>query len=254
MKFSKRLVAGLSGTVLAASALMIVGASPASAVTPTGGCWVYSPTTPANIEDTVPASSSLDPGAVGRRRGCPADYELHPHLEWAPPSADARLQHDLQQGPDERWPACRAARSYYYFSVNGVEPAADHQAVHVAAGAATIPGDTITGSYTITSTGCEQTIRLRKVYYDIPTSRPGSPATARPSAPRPGSTRPTNPVDTNIAAHVHRDRARRPRSPRSATSRSPTHARKSDVISFSVANFRQRHGHGVAVQQQRREL
>ena len=59
MKFSKRLVAGLSGTVLAASALMIVGASPASATAPTGGCWVYSPTTPGRpIEATRPVSAA----------------------------------------------------------------------------------------------------------------------------------------------------------------------------------------------------
>src|SRR5687768_14039872 len=66
MKFAKRAVAGLSGTVLAASALMIVGASPASAATPSGGCWVYSPPTGSDIEDTSPVSSkstSLAPWA-----------------------------------------------------------------------------------------------------------------------------------------------------------------------------------------------
>ena len=74
MKLSKRLVAGLSGTVLAASALMIVGASPASAVTPTGGCWVYAPDDRANIEDTVPAQPDLSrPWRRGPTRA-PADW------------------------------------------------------------------------------------------------------------------------------------------------------------------------------------
>ena len=77
MRFTKRAATGLFGAVLATSALTIVGASPASAVTPTGGCWVYSPTTPGRHRGHRPGQQHLHgAGAVGRPAGPAADYTL----------------------------------------------------------------------------------------------------------------------------------------------------------------------------------
>ena len=119
MRFTKRAATGLFGAVLATSALTIVGASPASAAAPTGGCWVYSPTTPANIEDTVPASStstSLAPWADAA--GPAADYTLSSSGSTTV-GGTRNFSLTFNIGPKNGGPPA-SGTVYYYFSVNGV--------------------------------------------------------------------------------------------------------------------------------------
>ncbi len=236
MIFSKRALAGLSGTVLAASTLMIVGASPASAATPTGGCWVYSPTTPSNIEDTTPASntsSSLAPWAdTAEAPAGPADYTLTSSGSTVV-GGTRSFTLVFNKGPKNGGPPA-SGTVYYYFSVNGTNLPVISKAFS-APGGASIPGDTINGSYTITGAGANNLV-LRKVYYDIPSFLTRVACNGQ-TAGVPGGTNPaTTPVNTNIATTFT---ASGPTATIDSVGNQvvTTHARKNDVIAFSVTNF-----------------
>src|SRR6478735_1288378 len=58
MRFKNRFVAGAAIVTLASGGALVAAAGPASAATPNGGCWVYSPHTPADVEDTTLDSST----------------------------------------------------------------------------------------------------------------------------------------------------------------------------------------------------
>ncbi|MBD3926743.1 hypothetical protein IEZ26_19140 [Nocardioides cavernae] len=223
-------------TTVVAGGLAVLGAAPASAATPTGGCWVYSPTTPSNIEDTVPASQTSSTLAPWANPG-PADYTLTSSGSNAV-GGTRNFSMTFNEGPTNGGPPA-SGTVYYYFSVNGTNLPAISKAFS-AGGAAPIPGDTINGSYNITAAGT-QNIVLRKVYYDIPSFLTrvacNGQATGVRINPSGGVNPATTPVDTNITTSFTAVNA--PAASITAVSNQTvtTHARRNDVISFSVTDF-----------------
>ncbi|MGH1564968.1 hypothetical protein [Mumia sp. DW29H23] len=236
MRSKNRVVALLAGASMLATTAVVLGAGTASAATPSGGCWVYSPPAGAGIEDTNPASntsSSLAPWAdeAAAPTG-PADYTLT--SSGATTVGGTRnFSLTFNKGPKNGGPPA-SGTAYYYFSVNGVNLPAVQKAFS-APGGATIPGDTITGSFTITSAGAT-TVKLRKVIYDIPTFLTRVNCNGQTVGVANGVNPATTPVDTNITASFT---AVGPTATVTAISNQvvTNAARKNDVISFDVTNF-----------------
>src|SRR6478735_11016129 len=236
MRFKNRFMAGAAIVTLASGGALVAVAGPASAITPTGGCWVYSPTNAADIEDSVPASStSTSLAAWADTAAAPtgaADYTITTSGSTAVGGTrDFSLV--FNKGPKNGGPPA-SGTVYYYFSANGVNLPVVSKAFS-APGAASIPGDTITGSYTITGSG-SQSVKLRKVIYDIPSfltrvqcnGQSSGTAAVNPA---------TTPVDTNIVSSSFT--AVGPTATISAISNQVVtdYARKGDVVSFGVTNF-----------------
>jgi hypothetical protein len=234
MNIAKRAAIGLSLTVVAAGALLSVGVSPASAAAPTGGCWVYSPTSPGDMEDTVPASStstSLAPWADAA--GPAADYVLTSNGATTV-GGTRNFELTFNVGPKNGGPPA-SGTVHYYFSVNGTNLPVISKAFS-APGGGTIPGDTITGSFTITSPGATS-VKLRKVYYDIPAYLTRVACNGQGGGTGGGVNPATTPLDTNIVSGTFT--ATGPSAVISAISDQvvTNAARKNDVISFSVNTF-----------------
>jgi hypothetical protein len=235
LRFKNRFLAGTAVVALATGGAIVAVAGPASATTPTGGCWVYTPTNAANMEDTVPASQTSSTLAPWANPG-PADYVLT--TSGASTVGGTRnFSLTFNEGPTNGGPPA-SGFVYYYFSVNGTNLPPVSKAF-AAGGAAPIPGDTITGSFQITAAG-NQTLKLRKVFYDIPSFFTRVACNGQSSgtkvAPSGGVNPATTPVDTNITASFT---AVGPTAAISGISHQvvTTHARKGDVISFDVTNF-----------------
>lgn len=236
MRSRNRLLVGVAGVTLAASSAVVVVAGPASATTPTGGCWVYSPTNAADIEDTVPASStSTSLAAWADTAASPAGAADYTITTSGSTVVGGTRDFELvfNKGPKNGGPPA-SGTAYYYFSVGGTNLPVVSKTFSVG-GAATIPGDTITGSYTIAAAG-SQAVKLRKVYYDIPsylTRVACNGQTSGSSSVNPATT----PVDTNIVSSSFS--AVGPTATISSISNQTvtTAARKNDVISFNVTNF-----------------
>lgn len=223
-------VAVLAGASMLATSAVVLAAGTASAVTPTGGCWVYSPPSGADIEDTTPASntsSSLAPWSDGA-----ADYTLTTSGGTTVGST-RNFSLVFDKGPKNGGPPA-SGTAYYYFSVNGTNLPAVTKAFS-AGGGAVIPGDTITGSFTVASAG-STTVKLRKVIYDIPTFLTRVNCNGQTSGVAGGVNPATTPIDTNITASFT---AVGPTATVTGISNQvvTTAARKNDVISFDVSNF-----------------
>ncbi|MFD1827370.1 MULTISPECIES: hypothetical protein [Mumia] len=230
MRSKNRVVALLAGASMLATTAVVLGAGTAAAVAPTGGCWVYSPPSGADIEDTTPASntsSSLAPWSDGA-----ADYNLTTSGGTTVGST-RNFSLVFDKGPKNGGPPA-SGTAYYYFSVNGVSLPAITKAFS-AGGGAVIPGDTITGTFTITGAGAN-TVKLRKVIYDIPTFLTRVNCNGQSTGVAGGVNPATTPVDTNITASFS---AVGPTATVSGiTNQVVTNAaRKNDVISFGVTNF-----------------
>jgi len=236
MRFKNRFMAGAAIVTLASGGALVAVAGPASAITPTGGCWVYSPTNAADIEDSVPASStSTSLAAWADTAAAPtgaADYTITTSGSTAVGGTrDFSLV--FNKGPKNGGPPA-SGTVYYYFSANGVNLPVISKAFS-APGAGTIPGDTITGSYTLASAG-SQAVKLRKVIYDIPSFLTRVQCNGQSTGT--ASVNPvTNPIDTNIVSSSFT--AVGPTATISAISNQVVtdYARKGDVISFAVTNF-----------------
>ncbi|MBA2953602.1 hypothetical protein GON03_04695 [Nocardioides sp. MAH-18] len=228
-------MAGAAIVTLATGGALVAVAGPASATTPTGGCWVYTPTTPANIEDTLPASQTSSTLAPWANPG-PADYVLTSSGS-AAVGGTRNFSLTFNEGPTNGGPPASGV-VYYYFSVNGTNLPAISKPFS-AGGSAPIPGDTITGSYAIASAGT-QTIKLRKVYYDIPTFSTrvacNGQSTGIKVAPSGGVNPATTPLDTNISTSFT---ATGPTATISSVTNQVVngYARKGDTINFNVSNF-----------------
>lgn len=236
MRSRNRLLVGVAGAALAASSAVVVVAGPANATTPTGGCWVYSPSNPSDVEDTVPASStSTSLAAWTDSAAAPtgdADYTLTTTGSTVV-GGTRNFSLTFTKGPKNGGPPA-SGTAYYYFSVGGTNLPVVTKAFS-APGANVIPGDTVTGSYTISAAG-SQAVRLRKVIYDIPTftlrvgcnGQTSGTASVNPA---------TTPTDTNIVSSSFT--ASGPTATISAISNQvvTTHARKGDVVSFGVTDF-----------------
>src|SRR6478609_2870436 len=189
MRFKNRFMAGAAIVTLASGGALVAVAGPASAITPTGGCWVYSPTNAADIEDSVPASStSTSLAAWADTAAAPtgaADYTITTSGSTAVGGTrDFSLV--FNKGPKNGGPPA-----------NGVNLPVISKAFS-APGAGTIPGDTITGSYTLASAG-SQAVKLRKVIYDIPSFLTRVQCNGQSTGT--ASVNPvTNPIDTNIVS------------------------------------------------------
>ncbi|WP_370614826.1 hypothetical protein [Mumia sp. Pv 4-285] len=225
-----RAVALLAGASMLATTAVVLGAGSASAVTPTGGCWVYSPPSGAGIEDTTPASntsSSLAPWSEGA-----VDYTLST-TGGTTVGSTRNFSLVFDKGPKNGGPPA-SGTAYYYFSVNGNNLPAVTKAFS-AGGGAVIPGDTITGSFTITAAG-STTVKLRKVIYDIPLFLTRVNCNGQSTGVANGVNPATTPVDTNVSANFS---AVGPTATISGISNQVvnTSARKNDVVSFGVSNF-----------------
>jgi hypothetical protein len=236
MRFKNRLLVGLLGATLSAGGAVVVTAGSASAITPSGGCWVYSPSNPSDMEDTVPGSSTstslaqwADPLAAPAG---PADYNIATSGSTIV-GGTADISLTFNKGPKNGGPPA-SGTAYYYFSVNGVNLPPVSKAFTVA-GAATIPGDTINTSYTIASAGA-QNIVFRKVYFDIPSFLTRVACNGQSSGVGGGTNPATAPLDTNVTASFT---ATGPTATISAISNQVVTdtARAGDVISFNVSTF-----------------
>ncbi|KHL15794.1 UNVERIFIED_CONTAM: hypothetical protein LK11_19370 [Mumia flava] len=139
----------------------------------------------------------------------------------------------FNKGPKNGGPPA-SGTAYYYFSVNGTNLPAITSGFS-AGGAALIPGDTISGSFTITSAGTN-TVRLRKVIYDIPTFLTRVNCNGQSVGVANGVNPATTPLDTNIAASFS---AVGPTATITGITNQvvTTAARSGDAISFGVSNF-----------------
>ncbi len=197
MRFTNRLVAVAASTAMVGAGLLAVTATTASAAAPTGGCWVYTPTNAANIEDATPASSTSTSLALWADAAGPApDYNLT-STGSTTVGGTRNFSLTFNVGPKNGGPPA-SGTVYYYFSANGVNLPVISKAFS-AGGAATIPGDTIAGSYTLTGSG-NQSVKLRKVIYDIPTFFTRVQCNGQSSGVSGGVNPATTPLDTNIAS------------------------------------------------------
>ena len=250
MKLSKRITAGLSGTVLAASALMIVGASPASAATPSGGCWVYTPTTPANIEDTTPASSTSTSLAPWADASGPAARLRAVVQRFHRGRRDTQLQPGLQHRAEERRPASER-NGLLLLLGQRCEPAGDQQGVqrtrrrgHPRGHHHRLVQDHLRGA---------NNLKLRKVIYDIPSFFTRVDCNGQ-SAGVGGGTNPATTPDRH-QHHLDLQRHRTDRNDRLGQQPGRHHAcspRRRDRVLRE--QLRGRHRYGVAVRQLWRQL
>jgi hypothetical protein len=238
MRFTNRFLAGTAVVALATGGAIVAVAGPASAATPTGGCWVYGANDSDPIESTTPVSntsSSLaawaDPAAspVGA-----ADYEITTS-GGSVEGTTRNFTMTFNKGPKNGGPAA-SGTAYYYFSVNGTNLPAVSKAFS-AQGGATIPGDTITGSFTIAGGG-QQSVKLRKVIYAIPDFDSRVACNGQTSGVAGGVNPATTPIDTNIESAEFTAYAVATATITSITNQNVTNAaRVGDVISFAASDF-----------------
>ncbi|WP_220365397.1 MULTISPECIES: hypothetical protein [unclassified Mumia] len=229
MRSKKRVVALLAGASMLATTAVTVGATSASAATPSGGCWVYSVAAGAALEDTSTTgnlSSSL--AAWGNN----ADYTLTTS-GGSTVGSSRNFTLTFNTGPTNGGPAA-SGTVYYYFSVNGVNLPVVQKGFS-APGFGPIPGDTVQGSFPVTSSGTN-TLKLRKVIYDIPDYTLRVQCNGQAGGVANGVNPATTPVDTNISASFS---AVGPSASITGISNQvvTNAARKNDVISFGVTNF-----------------
>src|SRR4051812_10071962 len=121
MRSRNRFVTGAIAVALAASGGVLAVAGSASAAAPTGGCWVYSPTTPSDIEDTVPLSdTSSSLAAWADSTASPAgaaDYAITTSGN-SVVGQSRNFSMTFNKGPKNGGPGANGI-VYYYFSVNG---------------------------------------------------------------------------------------------------------------------------------------
>ncbi|TNC45335.1 hypothetical protein [Mumia zhuanghuii] len=229
MRSKNRVVALLAGASMLATSAVVLGATSASAAAPSGGCWVYSVAEGSPVEDTATTGNlSTSLAAWGNN----ADYNLTTSGGNTVGSS-RNFTLTFNTGPTNGGPAA-SGTVYYYFSVNGTNLPAIEKPFS-APGFGPIPGDTVTGSYAITGSGTN-TVKLRKVIYDIPTYTLRVQCNGQTGGVANGVNPATTPVDTNITASFS---AVGPAASISGITNQvvTTAARKNDVISFGVTNF-----------------
>lgn len=186
-------VARVLGTaVLAAASLaglsLAVGAAPAAAVTPTGGCWVWWE----SDGQTGSTSTSLAPWSDG-----PSNHTISVDDDEPNPGQRVTLTYTFDKGPKNGGPAA-SVTGEFRFSVNGKTVKATKDFGRVA-GAATMPGATVTttfvaveGDNVVTFEGVTYTASLGGIKIDC-NGQTSETATVNPwKAPKP----------TNVTATV----------------------------------------------------
>ncbi|HYH72840.1 MAG TPA: hypothetical protein VD764_06450 [Nocardioides sp.] len=213
-----------------------MGAAPASAATPTGGCWVYGFNTGDPIESTTPAYDiSSGPAAwtddtkapVG-----PADYTI---TTSGGTTVGSTRNFSLTFNKTPKSAAPASGTAYFYFSVNGTSMAAPlTNPFNIPAGQVQA-GTTLNGTFPITSSGTN-IVRFDKVIYDATAQGVRVGCNGQTGAVSGGVNPATTPVPTSITSSFN---VVGPTATVSSISNQTvtTHARRLDVISFSVSNF-----------------
>ncbi|MEQ6900954.1 hypothetical protein [Nocardioides sp. YIM 152588] len=216
-----------------AGAAVVTTAVPAMAVTPTGGCWVYSAVGGSAVDSTDTSAGELSSSLASWGAG--ADYVLT--TSGGSTVGDTRdMSLTFNTGPNNGGPAA-SGTAYYYFSVNGTNLPPVTKAFN-APGFAAIPGDTINGSFTIPAGGNNDVV-FRKVIYDIPsfTLRVQCNGQSSGTTGATGINPATTPIDTNVTSSFSAF-AVATATVDGITNQNVTNAaRAGDVISFTGSDF-----------------
>ena len=233
MSVRNRFAAALGAAVVASAGLVVLASPSAVAVAPTGGCATFF-ASGGDIESTTPPTSYL--GSPNGPWSDEANTEVPPNYELTSSGGtlvgetrNFALTYDkgmLSFAPAE-------GTAYWYFSVNGTNLPAITTELEMPAGVVD-NGDTVSGSFTITSGGTN-TIVFRKMIFVatagvrvVCNGQEGNTTAVNPQ---------TTPVDTNITTSFNAF-AQANATITGITNQTVTNAaRAGDVISFSASAF-----------------
>ncbi|MGH1564961.1 hypothetical protein [Mumia sp. DW29H23] len=178
----------LAAVVALAAGSLTVAATPAAAVEPTGGCWVWYAGTPSND-----ISTSLAPWSTGV-----SDHKIT--LSDAAPNPGERvtLTYSFDKGPKNGGPAASVTGTFY-FSVNGGEPITATKDFGTVAGGVAMPGASVTKTFVAVEG--DNVVTLEKVVYFAAAPYNTQIDCNGQTGGTPGGTNPrTKPVPTNVTA------------------------------------------------------